>query len=121
MDWSTKVKYLMRNPVTVAGQIDQIFRRVFKDILYSGMHPIGQILIHDDRREFQQRSGVEHAHVLIHVKNAPRIDENTDKEIIEFIQKYNTCLLPNGTEYPELYELVKSVQTHHHTTTCNLM
>ena len=118
MDWDTKVKYLKRNPVTVARQVDHIFRKVFKDILYSGLHPIGQILNHDDRREFQQRSGVEHAHVLVHVKNAPRIDENSDKEVIEFIDKHNTCELPDNVEYPELYDLVTSVQTHHHTTTC---
>ena len=43
MDWSTKVKYLKRNPVTVARQVDYIFRQVFGKILYSGMHPIGQI------------------------------------------------------------------------------
>ena len=59
MDWSTKTKYLKRNPVTVARQIDYIFRQAFGKIIYSGMHPIGEILNHDDRREFQSR-GAEH-------------------------------------------------------------
>ena len=53
MDWHTKVKYFKRNPVTVARQIDYIFKKVFPNILLSGMHPIGQILNYDDRREFQ--------------------------------------------------------------------
>jgi len=82
------------------------------------MHPIGQILNHDDRREFQQRSGLEHAHVILHVKDAPKIDENTDSEVRKFIDKYTTCELPDKVEYPELHDLVASVQTHHHTTTC---
>ena len=43
----------------------------------SGMHPIGQILNYDDRREFQQRTGLEHAHVQVHIKDAPKIDEIT--------------------------------------------
>ena len=29
MDWSTKVKYLKRNPVTVTRQIDCIFRQLW--------------------------------------------------------------------------------------------
>ena len=117
LDWNTKVKYLKRNPVTVARQIDYIFRQVFGKIIYSGMHPIGQILNHDDRREFQSR-GAEHVHASIHVFDAPKIDENEDSEIEEFIDKYITCSLPDENEYPELNSLVKSVQTHHHTSTC---
>ena len=37
---------------------------------------------------------------------------------IEFIDKYITCALPDETKYPEMSNLVKKVQTHHHTTTC---
>ena len=29
-----------------------------------------------------------------------------------------TCALPDATRYPEMSNLVKKVQTHHHTTTC---
>ena len=36
----------------------------------------------------------------------------------EFIDKYITCSLPDENEYAELNGLVKSVQTHHHTSTC---
>jgi len=59
-DWSTKVSYLKRNPVTVARQIDYIFKQLWGKVILSGMHPIGQILNFDDRREFQSR-GTEHA------------------------------------------------------------
>ncbi len=48
MDWSTKAGYIKRNPVTVARQIDYIFRQVFGKVIYSDMHPIGQVLNHDD-------------------------------------------------------------------------
>ena len=37
---------------------------------------------------------------------------------IEFLDKYITCALPDETKYPEMSNLVKKVQTHHHTTTC---
>ena len=51
MDWKTKVMWLKRNPVTVARQLDYIFRKVFSKILFSGMHPIGQILNHFEVEE----------------------------------------------------------------------
>ena len=52
MDWSTKVNYLKRNPVTVARQIDYVFKQLWGKVIFSGMHPIGQILNFDDRRKF---------------------------------------------------------------------
>ena len=39
-------------------------------------------------------------------------------EVDEFIDKYIVCALPDATKYPEISNLVKKVQTHHHTTTC---
>ena len=50
--------------------------------------PIGQILIFDDRREFQNR-GI--SRCQIHIVDAPKIDENEDSEIVEFIDKYIMC------------------------------
>ena len=81
------------------------------------MHPIGQILNFDDRREFQNR-GSEHIHPLIHIVDAPKIDENEGSEVVKFIDKYIRCALPDETKYPEMSNLVKKVQTHHRTTTC---
>ena len=80
------------------------------------MHPIGQMLNFDDRREFQNR-GTEHMHAPIHI-DAPKIDEIEDSEVSEFIDKYITRALPDATKYPEMSNLVKKVQTHHHTTAC---
>ena len=117
MDRSTKVNYLKRSPVTAAMQIDYVFRQLWDKVILSGMHPVGQILNFDDRREFQNR-GTEHMHVPIHTVDAPKIDENEDSEVVEFIDKYITCALPDATKYPEMSNLVKKVQTHHHTTTC---
>ena len=86
-------------------------------VILSGMHPIGQILNFDDRREFQNR-GTEHMQAPIHVVDAPKIDKNNDSEVIEFIDKYITCALPDEEKYPEMNKLIRKVQTHHHTTTC---
>ena len=75
MDWSTKVNYLKRNPVTLARQIDYVFKQLCGKVILSEVHPIGQILNFDYQREFQNRE-TEHMHVPIHVAGAPKIDEN---------------------------------------------
>ena len=90
------------------------------------MHPIGQILNFDDRREFQNReTELMHApiHIVVDEKNEDKklrtkIDKNEDSEVVKFIDKYITCALPDETKFPEMSNLVKKLQTHHHTTTC---
>ena len=77
MDWSTKVNYLKRNPVTVARQIDYVFKELGGKVILSGMHPTGQILNFDDRREFQNRE-TKLMHASIYVVDASKIDENKD-------------------------------------------
>ena len=83
----------------------------------SGMHPIGQVLNLDSKDEFQGR-GIEHLHAALHIVDAPKIDVDEDDVVTHFTDKYITCALPDKNEYPELHKTVKTVQTHHHTTTC---
>ena len=48
-------------------------------------------------------------HVAIHIKDAPKIDEDNDSDVTAFIDKYITCSIPDQKEYPELNKLVKKV------------
>ena len=48
-----KLKYLKRNPVTVAKQINYTFRQLWGKVILGGMHPIGEILNYDERRDIQ--------------------------------------------------------------------
>ena len=57
-------------------------------------------------------------HTPIQIVYTPKIDENEDSEVAEFINKYITCALPEKTKYPKMSNLVKKVQTHHHMSTC---
>ena len=66
MDQSTKANYLKRNPVTVARQIDYVFKQLWGKVILSRMHPIGQIWNFDERRKFQN-TGTEHMHAPIHM------------------------------------------------------
>ena len=93
MDWSAKVNYLKRNLVAVAREIDYVFKQLWGKVILNGMPPIGQILKFNDQREFQNR-GTEHMHAPIHIIDAPKIDENEDSEVLEFI---DICILPDET------------------------
>ena len=66
---------------------------------------IGQILNFDDTRHFQNR-GTEHIYVPIRIVDAPKIDENNDSQVIEFIDKYITCVLPDEEKYTEMNKLL---------------
>ena len=81
------------------------------------MHPIGNVLNFDAKNEYQNR-GPQHTHFFVYVYGAPKIDVDPDITVKIFIEKYITCSLPCKKTYPELYELVKTLQTHHHTFTC---
>ena len=50
------------------------------------MHPVDQILNFDDQMEFQNR-GTKHLHAPIHLVDVPKIDENKDSELFEFIDR----------------------------------
>ena len=117
MGWSTKVNYLKRNHITLARQIDYVFKQLCGKVILSGMYPIGQILNFDNQREFQN-TGTKHMHALIHIVDAPKIDENEEREVVGFIDKYITCALPDETKYSKMSSLVKKVQTCRHATTC---
>ena len=118
MEWDEKLKYLKRNPVTVALQIDHVFCQLWGKVILSGMHPIGQILNYDDRREFQNRATEHFLHAPIHVVDAPQIDVDDDETVTKFIDQYITYSLLDEDKHPILHNLVKKVQIHKHTSTC---
>lgn len=61
--------------------IDLLFQKFFHGVVIRSPHPIGQILSYDTKKEFQGKGRV-HFHVALHVKDAPKLDKNTDDEII---------------------------------------
>ena len=117
MTWQDKRSWLERNPVTTARHIDYMFEQLWGKVILSGVHPIGQILNYDIRKEMQGR-GTQHFHAAVHVKDAPQIDRESDEEVLTFIDKYVSCALPSVDSDPELHTLVTKRQVHHHTRTC---
>ena len=87
----------------------------FRVFIGSKSCPIGELQDFMIRVEFQAR-GSPHAHTILWIKDAPKIGVNTDEEIAQFIDRYQSCSLPVDDD--EMRELVTSLQTHVHSRTC---
>ncbi|KAL1268865.1 hypothetical protein QQF64_034228 [Cirrhinus molitorella] len=60
---------------------------------------------------FQAR-GSPHIHLLAWIKGAPEFENDSDKEVCDFIDRYIICQLPDPTTNPELHKIVTEVQLH---------
>ena len=59
--------------------------------------------------------GSPHAHCLLWVKDAPKIDQDPDEVVIDFIDKYITATLPNHDHaYEKDRKIMENLQKHTH-------
>ena len=114
MTWEEKSSWLKRNPVTAARHFQYRLDQFWKIVITSEAKPIGNVVDYMIRIEFQAR-GSPHAHTIIWVKDAPQYGKESDKEVTDFIDKYQICTKP--TEDEELLELVQ-LQKHVHSKSC---
>jgi len=116
MPWQEKCEWLRFNPVTAAHQFKHRLDLFFKEFIGGRANPIGQLRDYMIRIEFQAR-GSPHAHTILWIKDAPKIDENSDEEIVNFVNKHQTCAIPPEEE-TDLRQLVLSLQKHVHSSSC---
>ncbi|XP_071151504.1 uncharacterized protein [Mytilus edulis] len=119
LQWTDKCKLIKDNPVICARLFDHRVKALFTDILMSPAQPIGKIVDFFFRTEFQQR-GSPHIHCLVWIDGAPKLNQDSDKDICRFVDQHITCQLPDKDKNPKLYEIVTSVQMHgkSHTKSC---
>jgi len=55
---------------------------------------------------------------LLWVSDAPEFDKDSDREVCEFIDRYQTCCIPDDDE--ELKNLVLNIQKHSHSKSCRM-
>lgn len=116
LTWEEKCAILRSNPVTAARHFDHRLQCFFRDVILSPAEPLGKITHYTYRIEFQQR-GSPHAHCVLWVKEAPTPD-SSDKVVVDFINRYISCAIPNHCQDPELNKLVTAVQRHSHSASC---
>ena len=81
MEWITKAEYFRNNQVPVDQMFENRIDSFFQYFLLSKAHPLGEISEHIQKIEFQVR-GSPHAHCLLWVKDAPKVDEAVMKKFV---------------------------------------
>ncbi|KAI8519597.1 hypothetical protein Bbelb_028540 [Branchiostoma belcheri] len=119
LSWEERCDILKSNPVTAARMFDHRVKLFFKHVIHSPSQPIGEVVDTFTRTEFQQR-GSPHIHCLLWVKDAPKLNVNSDEEICSFVDRYVSSELPNSETDKELFDIVSQVQMHRkgHTASC---
>ena len=91
----------------------------FSQYLLNDAHPLGHITDYVIKIEFQMR-GSPHAHCLLWVKDAPKINQDSDDDVCRFIDKYITAMMPKGVlERENDVNIMKSLQKHTHSDYCH--
>ena len=114
LNWEEKSRLIQSDPVTCARHFDYQVHKFLQNFLLSSTAPLGKIADWFYRVEYQQR-GSPHIHMLIWLENAPTFGEDSDYDVVSFIDKIVTCEKP--TENPDLLALVNR-QVHRHSHTC---
>ena len=110
--------YLCQNPTTGVLMFQHRLEAFFSEYLLSGTHLLGHITDYVMKIKFQMR-GSPHAHCLMWVKDAPKIDKNPDDAMCAFIDKYITAVIPPVTsENEHQIKLMDNLQKPTHSDYC---
>ena len=118
MSIADRSKYLCQNPITAVQMFQHRLEAFFSEYLLSDTHPLSHITDYVIKIEFQMR-GSPHAHCLLWVKDAQKIDKDPDDIVCTFIDKYITAVIPPVTSENEHHiKLMDSLQKHTHSDYC---
>ena len=118
MSIADRSTYLHQNPITGVWMFQHRLEAFFSQYLLSDTHPLGHITDYVIKIEFQMR-GSPHAHCLLWVKDAPKIDKDPDDVVCAFIDKYITAVRPPVTSENEHHiKLMDTLQKHTHSDYC---
>ena len=118
MTVTDKSWFLRQNPLTGVRKFHGRVESFFSRYLLSPSNPLGHITDHVIKIEFQMR-GSPHAHCLLWVKDAPKIDRDDDSVVCKFIDKYISARVPEAKAHSAHdRELMTSLQRHTHSDYC---
>ena len=96
MSIAEQSQYLHQNPITGVQIFQYRLETFFSQYILSVTHPLGDVTDFVIKIEFQMR-GTPHALCLLWVKNAPKVNHDSDEVVCQFVDKYITATLPNNT------------------------
>ena len=91
---------------------------LFAHYILDSSNPIGKVKEYAIKIEFQER-GSPHAHCLLWVDGAPRIDIDSDEDVCSFIDTYISGVVPDDSlDTKHMAKLVRQYETHSHSSYC---
>ena len=112
MSIADRSKYLCQNPITGVQMFQHRLEAFFSEYLLSDTRPLGHIKDYVIKIKFQMR-GSPHAHCLLWVKDAPKIDKDPDDVVCAFIDKHITAVIaPVAPENEHHIKLMDNIQKH---------
>ena len=108
----------MPKPITGVWKFQHKVEAFFSKYLLSNTHPLDHITDYVIKIEFEVR-GSPHAHCLLLVKDAPKIDKDPDDVVCAFIDKYITAVTPPvAPDNEHDIKLMDNLQKHTHSDYC---
>ena len=118
MSMKDRSTYIWQNPVTGVHMFQHRLEAFFSEYLLSDTHPLGHITDYVIKIKFQMR-GSPHAHCLLCIKDASKIDKDPDDVVCAFIDKYITAVIPPVTcQNEHQIKLMNNLQIHTHSEYC---
>lgn len=111
LTWKEKCELVQSDPVTCTRFFNHRVQVFISDVLKSSNFPLGRVVDHFHRVEFQQR-GSPHIHMLVWIENAPLYAKSDKQDLENFIDTHSSCQKRN--DIPDLI----NYQTHRHARTC---
>ena len=90
LSWETRSRLVQSDPVTCVRHFDHRVSQFIHFVLKSPNSPPGVLKDYFYRVEFQQR-GSPHIHMLAWIENSPKYNENTDAEVLDYINQVSSC------------------------------
>ena len=113
LSWEIRSRLVQSDPVTCVRHFDYRVSQFIATILKSPESPLGLLKDYFYRVEFQQR-GSPHIHMLAWIENSPKYQENTEEEILDYIDQVSSC----STAVSDEFEAYLNFQKHKHSRTC---
>ena len=118
MSIADRSRYFCQNPITSVQMFQHRVEAFFSGDLLCDTHPLGHITDYVIKIEFKMR-GSSHAHCLLWVKDAPKIDKDPDDVVCAFIDKYITAVISSiASENEHDIKPMDNLQKHTHSDYC---
>ena len=116
VSYQERCNAISQNPVIAVTMLCNHVKEFIAKCVYGSAQPIGEVIEHFYRIEFQQRGSL-HIHCVFLVKNAPKLDKHADDAVKEFVGRY---VWRHVRDEPSLKKKVLAVQTRNpkHSKSC---